>query len=193
MIYKYDLLYLLFKIFGGIKMKMNLKRSFAICLIFCTLLTLASCARGGVPSGPAASAAPGVSATPAVQKVIWRVGHNNADDHYWNIYLTKFADLVAEKTDGQIEVQVYPNSQMGDDNALGEMIRNGNIEMMITGGCIPGKWYRPMMMVEMAGLFDNPEHVARCINPESGTLQAHGGGLRRGKHHAVDLLGESWL
>lgn len=119
--------------------------------------------------------------------IVWRVGHNNPEDHYWSVYMEKFADLVAEKSDGRIEVQVYANSLLGDDNAMGEMIRNGNLDMMITGGCIPGKWYRPMMMAEMSGLFNDLDHVERAIYGEPGEI------MKAGCEEAGLILWDFWM
>lgn len=149
---------------------------------------LAGCARGGSSSsGSGASSAGSASGSASGEKIVWRVGHNNAEDHYWTIYMRKFADLVAERTEGRVDVQVYPNSQLGDDAAMGEMIRNGNLDMMITGATVPGKWYRPMTMMEMAGLFDDMDHVKRAIYGDAGEI------MKKGCEEQGIMLWDNWM
>ncbi|MCJ7688522.1 MAG: C4-dicarboxylate ABC transporter, partial [Clostridiaceae bacterium] len=48
------------------------------------------------------------------EKIVWKLGHLGNEDHIWNRTALKFAELVSEKTDGQIEVKVYPSEQLGN-------------------------------------------------------------------------------
>ena len=172
-------------------MKATLKRTLALLLASASLFAMAACSKSGAPS---------VSSNPSAQtgqpsnqssgeKIVWRVGHTNAEDHYWNVYMEKFGELVAEKSGGRIEVQVYPNSQLGDDAAMGEMIRNGNLDMMVTAACIPGKWYRPMAMMEMAGLFQDMDHVERFVYGDENSVQV----MKDGCAEAGILLWDNWM
>ena len=170
-------------------------RHVIVLLAFVMSLVLVACAGGGTGAAapvtaPAPPAAAGAAETLEVEvgdlaaaeaslygftrqnPFIWKIGHNNAEDHYWNIFMTSWGDMVYEATGGKIVFELYPSAQLGDDSALGEMIRNGNIEMMITGSAIPGRWYRPMLIMQLPTLFDSIEHVVDAANGELGDVIA---------------------
>ena len=166
-------------------MNRSFKKVTALALTASMLFSLTACAQRGGQSTAGDSTDSGNTSSGGT--VTWRIGHNNPEDHYWSVYMNKFADMVAEKSGGTIDVQVYANSQLGDDNAMGEMIRNGNLDEMITGACIPGNWYPPMKMMEMAGLFDSQEHVERAIYGEPGEM------MKKGCEEAGFILWDNWM
>ena len=165
-------------------MKRGLKKLLTAGLAGVMAFSLMAC---GNSSNGASNSSSGSNSGSSDGKIVWRVGHNNAEDHYWNVYMQKWGELVNEKTDGKVEVQVYANSQLGDDAAMGEMIRNGNLDMMITGACVPGKWYRPMTMMEMSGLFDDMDHVERAIYGEAGEI------MKKGCEEQGIMLWDNWM
>lgn len=79
-----------------------------------------------------------------------------------------------EASGGQLVIELYPNSQLGDDTAMCEMIRNGNLDMMVTGGEVPGRWYSPVNLMAMPYLFKDLDHLERCIYGEPGEIMAKG-------------------
>ncbi len=46
----------------------------------------------------------------------------------------KFAELMKERTGGAVNVQVFPNGQLGSEKDMVEQVRNGLIHMAVTGG-----------------------------------------------------------
>ena len=167
-------------------MKSTLRRLCVFATALAMVLSLAACTRGGSQNAANPDSS-GTSQGGSEATVTWRIGHNNPEDHYWTVYMRKFGEMVEERSNGSIKVEVYPNSQLGDDNAMGEMIRNGNLDMMITGACIPGNWYEPMKMMEMAGLFDSWEHVERAIYGEPGEI------MKEGCEEAGFILWDNWM
>ena len=110
-----------------------------VCLILTAamLLVLPACGGNGeTADSDSANSASGETYT-------WRIAHNNAEDSQWQLNLLELSDLVKEASGGQLVIELYPNSQLGDDTAMCEMIRNGNLDMMVTGGEVPGRWYSP--------------------------------------------------
>lgn len=174
-------------------MKKNWKRLLALVLTLALTISLAACSgtSGGKntanPSAPADNSASGSGGTSSGEKIIWKIGHNNGEEHYWEQNALRFKELVEAATNGQVEVQTYPNSLLGDDTAMGEMIRNGNLDMMITGSTVPGKWFDCMSILCMTGLFDSMDHVERALAGEAGDY------LRAGCEANGMLLWDAWL
>ncbi|OBW93301.1 hypothetical protein QV01_02860 [Gallibacterium genomosp. 3] len=67
-------------------------------------------------------------------KTIIKLGHYNSDTHPSNIILNEyFKKIVEEKTHNKYEIRIYPNNQLGGEDQVVNGLRNGTIEMGITG------------------------------------------------------------
>lgn len=67
-------------------------------------------------------------------KTIIKLGHYNSDTHPSNIILKEyFKKIVEEKTNHKYEIRIYPNNQLGGEEQIVNGLRNGTIEMGITG------------------------------------------------------------
>ncbi len=151
----------------------KLRSILSLALAMAMVLSLAAC--GG--SSSSSSQSTSNSSTETMEKketYTWRIAHNNAEDSQWHKNLLKLVDMVNEKSSGQLSIELYPNSQLGDDTAMCEMIRNGNLDMMLTGGEVPGRWYSPVHLMAMPYLFTDLDHLERCIYGKPGELMAEG-------------------
>lgn len=73
-------------------------------------------------------------ANSALAKTIIKLGHYNSDVHPSNIILKDyFKKTIEEKTNGRYEIRIYPNNQLGGEDQIVNGLRNGTIEMGITG------------------------------------------------------------
>jgi tripartite ATP-independent transporter DctP family solute receptor len=84
-------------------------------------------------------------------QITLRFGHQNAPDHSTHLGALKFAELVAQKTNGQVKVVVFPSSQLGGLNALWTGAKVGTID--IAGG-LPATV--AMDLAPSTGIFDAP-------------------------------------
>ncbi|WP_116133977.1 TRAP transporter substrate-binding protein [Tropicimonas sp. IMCC34043] len=58
-----------------------------------------------------------------------RLNHNNPPDHPLHISMEMMADRVAELTDGEIKIKVYPNAQLGNQRESMELVQNCALDM----------------------------------------------------------------
>ena len=70
----------------------------------------------------------GAAAT-AAPKWTFKMGHPNPVDVPYDKTAHKFADLVSEKTNGQVKINIIPNNQLGDWTETFELISRGVVEM----------------------------------------------------------------
>lgn len=70
----------------------------------------------------------GAAAT-AAPKWTFKMGHPNPVDVPYDKTAHKFADLVSEKTNGQVKINIFPNNQLGDWTETFELISRGVVEM----------------------------------------------------------------
>jgi len=66
-------------------------------------------------------------------KVTLKVGHISAVDHPWHQALSGMAEDVKEATDGEIIMQLYPNSQLGGEREMAQGLGLGVLEMGLFG------------------------------------------------------------
>ena len=69
-----------------------------------------------------------VSAIAGEKKVI-KVSIGVNDVHPLTVSMKKFGEVIASRTGGRYDVQVYPNAQLGDDVRATEAVRAGQLEM----------------------------------------------------------------
>jgi len=98
------------------------------------VLVMVAAVLGGCAKAPAETPAengetPAVEAPKDVVKLNMSV--TTAESSTWVLGAQKFADLVSEKSNGEIEIKVYPNEQLsGGNQGKGiEMVRNGATDL----------------------------------------------------------------
>jgi len=169
----------------------KIKSISSLVLAIVMVLTLAAC--GGKTDSPSPDASSDTSTSAPTssgsdgETYVWRIAHNNAEDSSWQLRLLELVDMVNETSNGRLSIELYPNSQLGDDTAMCEMIRNNNLDMMLTGGEVPGRWYAPVNLMAMPYLFTDLDHLERCIYGKPGQLMADG--LAEADLHVFDY----WL
>ena len=65
--------------------------------------------------------------------VTLKFGHLASESHTWHQAALKFKEVVEARSAGQIEVKVYPNSQLGQEMELINSIQLGTADLTITG------------------------------------------------------------
>ena len=62
-----------------------------------------------------------------------KLGHDIPVDHPLTNHLVNVAGKVKTATDGQVELQLFPNNQLGNDNHMLSQLRSGAMQMMAVG------------------------------------------------------------
>ncbi|EFH12414.1 TRAP transporter substrate-binding protein [Pseudoroseomonas cervicalis] len=88
-------------------------------------------ALGGLAGVLALGAAPGLLR--AQSRTTLKLGHLANEDNTWHKACVKFAEEVARRTNGAIEVRVFPNEQLGKETDLIKGIQLGTVDFTITG------------------------------------------------------------
>ena len=117
-----------------------MKKVFALILALVMALSLAACGGSGSTSTSAASSAPASSATssaPAASgeaQYVLKLCTEQTDGDPIDEGCDKWAELVAEATDGAVKIEVYPSSQLGAKADLIEMMLMGQNVCTIADG-----------------------------------------------------------
>jgi len=101
------------------------------------------------------------------EKIVWKFGHLANDQHMWHQTAVKFAELVAEKTNGLIEIKIYPNEQLGKEMELINMIQAGTADITISGESM-ANWAPKAALMAVPFAFNSTEHMQSTIESDIG-------------------------
>ena len=97
-------------------------------------LVLAACG-----SDEQETAETGPEAQPETGQVeIWRVGLEEIEGSVQYEYGAQFAELISEKTNGEVEVRLFPYGQLGGLTDIYDQVQSGSIEMAFGSGFLGG-------------------------------------------------------
>ena len=101
------------------------------------------------------------------QSVKWKFGHLADENHIWHKTAVEFADTVKEKTDGQVEIQIYPNNSLGGEVDTINAIQSGTADMVISGESMQN-WAPKATMMAVPYAFRDLDHVKNVVEGELG-------------------------
>ncbi|WP_366654846.1 TRAP transporter substrate-binding protein [Fodinicurvata sp. EGI_FJ10296] len=86
----------------------------------------------------AAAIAAGAAGTAGAQSYVAQIGHLEAPSQPRHQGLERVAELVEERTDGEVAFELYPSSQLGDARAMNEGVQLGTIEGTVSPAAFLG-------------------------------------------------------
>ncbi len=121
--------------------------------VFLFTFILAGCGSSETESGSGESKGP----------IKIKVANFFAEDHPQNIALReKFKPMVEEGTNGAYTVEIYPNNQLGAEEEFYSGVRNGSIEMAVSGMAMQAS-VEKLAVSEWPYLFEDYDHVKKVF------------------------------
>lgn len=96
------------------------------------------------------------------QPVVLKLGHIQTQEDLWQLGAEKFAQMVAEKTGGQVKIEIYPNSTLGGDRDMAEGMQMGSVDFALIAGVL-GNFEKSFQILELPYLFNDEEHLRKVI------------------------------
>ena len=139
-----------------------MKKVLAMILSLAMVLSLAAC-------GGSSSESTGDAAEESTGEVITlRASSSTAPTHPYNVGLEKFAELVAERTNGQIKIDIFPSAQLGDERANIEDLQMGTLDIAVSSTGPLGNFVEDFLILDLPYLFSNYEHAHAVLDGEVG-------------------------
>lgn len=104
-------------------------------------------------------------AQPAMAET-WRMATKMPVDSPEGQVFERFAELTRKHTDGKLDIKVYPNEQLGKEDAVLEQLQAGVVQIYAEGFGYMRKWAPELSWVSPAFFFDDYDHWARFMNSE---------------------------
>lgn len=96
--------------------------------------------------------------------VTLRLAHVVNEQDGFHIAAVKFQELVSERTDGAVTIDIYPNASLGDERTLLEGMQIGTVDMgVITNGPV-ANFVEEMAVFELPFLFSSPEDAYAVLD-----------------------------
>jgi TRAP-type transport system periplasmic protein len=93
----------------------------------------------------------------------WRMATKMPVDSPEGQVFQKFADLTEEYTDGKLTIQVFPNEQLGKEDAVLEQLQAGIVNIYAEGFSYMKKWAPELSWTSPAFMFDDYDHWVRFM------------------------------
>jgi tripartite ATP-independent transporter DctP family solute receptor len=144
------------------------KKSIAVTMMI-VLLSVSALACGkseGNNVSPSATSG-STNAGSSDKNVKLRLGHITGESDAWHKGALKFADLVKEKSNGSVEVEIFPSSTLGNDRDLIEGMQLGSVDFALVAGVL-SNFYEPYSILELPYLFRDNNHLEKVLYGEVG-------------------------
>ncbi len=117
-----------------------------------------------------AGLAAGCIAGPAMAqgKITLKLGHLANEQNPWHLASAKFADEVAKRTNGEIEIKVFPNEQLGKETDLIKGIQLGTVDFTITGESLQN-WAPAASLLAVPYALRDIKHLDAVVSGSVGT------------------------
>lgn len=138
-------------------------------LIFCAVLFLTACGGGGQATsddGSSDNAGSSDSNDGNQEKIVLKLGHWLTEDAPQGKQYANFAELVNEKTDGAVEVQLFPNGQLGNARDLLEGVISGTVDITKADDASLASYIPEYGIFSLPFIFEDYEHLGKFLDSE---------------------------
>jgi tripartite ATP-independent transporter DctP family solute receptor len=150
----------------------NFKRFLVVMLSLTLVLSAVGCGKTETsePAATTPEASNESSASAPAETYSFTLAMDSPEDTVTYLYAKQFADLVSEKSGGNMTVQIYSNGQLGGDREIAESVQAGNIDF-VTQNTAPQVNFIPELAVfDMPSVFPNVPTARKALDLYKDTI-----------------------
>jgi TRAP-type C4-dicarboxylate transport system substrate-binding protein len=106
-------------------------------------------------------------AAAAQAETTWRMATKQPVDSPEGRVFERFADLTEQYTNGELKIDVYPNEQLGKEDAVLEQLQANIVQIYAEGFGYMKKWEPALAWVSAAFAFDDYDHWQRFMTSDT--------------------------
>ena len=106
----------------------------------------------------------GTSSEDSVQRYSWPLATASPEDTVTHIFAEKFAEEVADLSDGKMKIQVYANSTLGGDRDLLETCSDGDIPFVVQNTAPQVSFMSDLAVFDLPCVFDSLDDCRKKID-----------------------------
>jgi tripartite ATP-independent transporter DctP family solute receptor len=120
--------------------------------------------------GAAAASVFAIHPSRAARRTVIKFGLDLTGDHPTTVNATAAAKKIKDATNGEVEVQIFPNSQLGDDTHMLSNLRSGAMQMMAIGDNILATLVPTAAIDNIGFAFKTPEMAWKALDGQVGEI-----------------------
>ncbi len=97
-----------------------------------------------------------------------RLSHNHPPDHPTHVSMQWMADRLDELTEGEVQIQIFPNAQLGTQRESMELVQNCALEMARSNASELEAFEQNYAAMNLPYIFDSEEHFNDVVSGEIG-------------------------
>ena len=99
-----------------------------------------------------------------------RLGHNMPVGSAMDDAARRFARLLAQRSQGRLEIEIFPDQQLGNDHQMVEMARRGELDLILTPTAKLGLAIPEMQYADLPFYFPTPDDLYTLLDGEPGRI-----------------------
>ena len=150
-----------------------MKKIVALLLALVMIVALAACGSQAAPAATAAPAteapaaeAPAAEAPAADDVIVFQAGHVLTEESGYHQGLLRWAELVSERTNGHIKIEVYPNSTLGNERDMIEAVQMGMLDITIPNHAPMANFTDAFSVFDLPFLFASRDEAYKVCDSE---------------------------
>lgn len=100
----------------------------------------------------------------AAAKVSLKLGHNASTSHHYHKLSVMFQEAVAKASNGELEIKVFPNDQLGSQRQLVEGAQIGTTDIVLTSDSLMSNFEDKFAALNMPFIFRDMDHVGKTMD-----------------------------
>lgn len=105
--------------------------------------------------------------------VVIKAAHTTSTDYPYQIGFEVMAKSLKEKTNGAIDMQVFPNGQLGgNEREVIEALQLGNVTMTVVNGAVISNFVPKADVFNLPFIFRDIQHLYKALDGEPGNIIA---------------------
>jgi len=111
---------------------------------------------------------PAVEEVGNIEKIVLRAAHSTNIDEPYHQGLVEMARIAHEKSNGRIEIKIYPSMQLGGEKAMLEGLLLGAVDIVVTANGPVTNFVPQMGVLDLPFLFDSRDHMYSVLDGDVG-------------------------
>lgn len=148
-------------------MNKNIVSLFVALLIALVLTACGNSSESSTNKGGTDNSSDGESSE--INERTFRFGNTFMEDNHKNKFGEKLSEILEEKTDGKMKVEIFPSSQLGDDSDMLNDAQSGNLELVMGPFPLLTNFMPEAGIFDLPYIFDDQEQAEKILESEVGT------------------------
>ncbi len=100
----------------------------------------------------------------AAETLVLKAGHSANPDEPYHIGLQALADEVKARTNGEVEIQIFPNNQLGNEKEMIEGLLLGTVDIAVPSNGVVTNFVEELGIFDLPFLFRDREHMYKVMD-----------------------------